>query len=158
MSTRIPDASFAEYQRAAHRMRLGTISDSSRRVYLGSCIRFIYWCSLNLENVYNSQFGQNASGSATQASIKSALEAAFLSENPEATVPPILFERLQPNDFIAYLLSLRNTRTGSSNLSLSSLGTHRSALRHLFKVYGQVRLVLPLSRCFLNVLSGGGTI
>jgi hypothetical protein len=116
MSTRIPDASFAEYQRAAHRMRLGTISDSSRRVYLGSCIRFIYWCSLNLENVYNSQFGQNASGSATQASIKSALEAAFLSENPEATVPPILFERLQPNDFIAYLLSLRNTRTGSSNL------------------------------------------
>ena len=158
MSTRIPDGSLAEYQRDAHRMRLGTISDSSRKVYLGSCIRFLYWCFLNLENIYNSQFGRNASGFVTQASIKSSLEAAFLSDNPESTILPIRFDRLQPNDFIAYLLSLRNTRTGSNNLSLSSLGTHLSSLRHLFKVYGQVGLILLLSRCLLNDPSGGGTI
>ena len=58
--------------------------------------------------------------------------------NEEKVPPPLEFEKYEAETFMKYLLSLQNTKTGK-RLGLSAYCNRRSALFHLFRIFGKVQ-------------------
>lgn len=117
----------------AREIRANTVSRSSRAVYSQSYARYITWAFVHQPTLITLEFSDAVGDtqlppSELRARIRSILAA--------GDVRPIYFDQLEATDFVSWLLTLK--KRDGSNLSYSSLNTHRSGLFNLFREHGSV--------------------
>lgn len=106
-------------------LRDGNITAGTRNNYIRDSTRFIVWLATNKPELLTSQFTDVSDPKEIRNSLKA----------HDRAIPPIFFERILPEDFIQYILSLK--KADGSLPGWSVYNANRSALSNLFRDYGQ---------------------
>lgn len=117
----------AELEAEADAVGADRLALRSREAYRSSTIRFVKWlCSYKrhlIQDAFWSSLVLDASGTPTTASIKAALGVV-------PAVPPIHFDQITVNDFVAWVMSMKSS--DGKYFTFSTYGNHRSAFVSLF--------------------------
>lgn len=112
-----------EFEEEVDFLRLNTVSPSTRKVYIASSAKFIFWLAHNKSHLCTQELLQISSN---LSEIK-----VFLLNAPNN--PPIHFSLLTAKDFLTWIVSLR--KCNGEKPGYGAFNSHRAALSNLFRDY-----------------------
>ena len=119
-------------------LRRNAVSDTSRRIYERSNLKFVVWLHENHPELIVDGFGENDEGVFVVDVAKQQLHCA------DTGNPPIVLESLEAIHFLSWIVSLKRSdendgdgvlNSENTPLSHSTYNSHRAALTHLFREY-----------------------
>jgi hypothetical protein len=107
-----------------------TVAPSSRKSYISSMGRYLFWLFRNKPHRLTEQFRAGLAADCPDGPLK-ARAALFLRSS---TTPPIQFAELEASDFLEWIITLR--KPNGDTPGTSTYNTHRTALTYIFVYYG----------------------